>query len=244
MNADIILIERALLSTLDCLACGTPCFHIVLLHFFLFFARNRLLILSHRCIETMADERTAPTTKRNLEVVVNKRVSLSPGAEERPTKKVKKAAAPRKPKLTEQEALVKSAQQVEKKRQTQINSKLQWKNSFKALKGGTALRGARVEVTCNDPKVFEKISQNASIKKTKDRLSCSFKTDDEVDTLPLHGKSYRYNASEVRAPVSASLKDNTLTFTFQICHLLVSVAALSLTLVVVNISSNVYFYRL
>jgi hypothetical protein len=105
-------------------------------------------------------------------------------------------------------------QQVAKKLQTQINSKLQWKNSFKSLKYG-GVRGGRVEVTCNDPKVFETIFKNGTIKKTKDRLSWSFKTDDEVDNLPLHGKSYRYNSSELRAPVSASLKDNTPTFTFK-----------------------------
>ena len=106
--------------------------------------------------------------------------------------------------------------------QGQINQKLAWKSSYSSLKGSDATKGGRVEAVCGGPEVFKKIFAGATIKEAKDgKLSCAIKTEEEerkVD-LPFHGKSYRYNSSELRAPYTASLKDSKLTFSykFSIC---------------------------
>lgn len=98
-----------------------------------------------------------------------------------------------------------------------INDRLKWKNSYKYLKGGDT-KGGRVEVVCNEPEVFERIFEGATIKKGKDgKLSCSLKSEDDVHkcNLKFKGKSYRYGSSYLCAPYTASLKDNTLTFGFK-----------------------------
>jgi hypothetical protein len=78
-----------------------------------------------------------------------------------------------------------------------INDRLKWKNSYKYLKGGDT-KGGRVEVVCNEPEVFERIFEGATIKKGKDgKLSCSLKSEDDVHkcNLKFKGKSYRYGSS-------------------------------------------------
>lgn len=103
-----------------------------------------------------------------------------------------------------------------RKVQGQISSKLKWKKSYSAMKSGDTKKGGRVEVVCKHPEVFERIFRGANIKTGKDgKLSCSFKTDDEVYSLPFKGKSYRYNSAELCAPCSASFKDGALVFSFK-----------------------------
>jgi hypothetical protein len=113
---------------------------------------------------------TATSTKRALKDVSNATIS-----QEGSTKKHR---------TTEQdeEKQRKQMNGVIRKVQGQINAKLKWKNSFKQMKNNSDIKkGGRVEVVCNDPAVFEKIFDGATIKKGKDgKLSCSFKTDDEV----------------------------------------------------------------
>ena len=143
-----------------------------------------------------------PSTKRSLlEVLGNKKVAPA-------KKKARKN-------VNEAEILTKNVNKVKRAIQGQINAKLKWKNSFRRIKGTGVKKGGRCEVVCNDPKVFEEIFGADNIKKTKDKLSCSFKEDDEVYSLPFHGKEYRYDSAELRAPVTASLKDNALTFSFK-----------------------------
>jgi len=102
---------------------------------------------------------------------------------------------------------------VTRKVQGQISAKLKWKRSFSRMVG---TKGGRVEVVCKEPAVFEEIFKCATIKKGKDgKLSCAFKTDDEVAGLPFRGKSYPYSRAELRAPCSASLKDCALVFSFK-----------------------------
>ena len=145
------------------------------------------------------------TTKRAL-------TEVSSNQEAPPSKKTKKDTTS--DELTG-EALQKATSSVTRKLQGQINSRLKWKNSFRNLKHG-ALKGGRVEVVCNHPQVFEEIFGTAvKTSKDKTKLSCKFTTDDQVYELPLRGKSYRYNRTELCAPVSASLKDNTLVFSFK-----------------------------
>ena len=162
-------------------------------------------------LEETTTSKTMVTTTEAATSSIKRKVSLSPETNKVPPAK---KARTTKSKLTEEEALNKAVGQVSRKLQAQIKSKLEWKNSFRALKNG-ATRGARVEVTCNDPKVFEEIFKFTTVKKTKDRLSCSLKTEDEVDDFPFSGKSYRYNTSVLTAPISASLKENTLTLSFK-----------------------------
>lgn len=105
---------------------------------------------------------------------------------------------------------------VTRKVQGQIGAKLKWKSSYKAMRNNDTKKGGRVEVVCQHPEVFERIFEGADIKTAKDgKLSCTFKTDDEVFSLPFKGKSYPYNSSELRAPCSASFKDGALTFSFK-----------------------------
>jgi hypothetical protein len=149
--------------------------------------------------------KTTTSTKRAL-----KDVSSATSSQEGSTKK---------PRTTEQdeEKQRKQMNGVIRKVQGQINAKLKWKNSFKPMKNNSELKkGGRVEVVCNDPAVFEKIFDGATIKKGKDgKLSCSFKTDDEVEELKFHGTDYRFNCATLRAPCSASLKDSALVFSFK-----------------------------
>ncbi|KAL7548677.1 hypothetical protein ACHAWF_013070 [Thalassiosira exigua] len=102
--------------------------------------------------------------------------------------------------------------------QNLVNEKLKWKSSFQRLKGG-GKQGARVEVACTEPEVFERIFKGAEIKRGKDgKLSWAVNTDEEVQeyrNFPFKGKSYRYNSSELVAPCAASLKDGKLTFRFK-----------------------------
>ena len=148
----------------------------------------------------MTDVVSKASTKRTLKDVSN--------GEERATKKVR----PNK----DEEKIRKTMNSVIRKVQGQINAKLKWKPSFKQLKNTDNTKGGRVEVVCNDPEVFERIFGDA--KKGKDgKLSCSFKTDEEVEDLPFNGKTYRYNRAELRAPCSASLKDSALVFSFKFC---------------------------
>ena len=111
-----------------------------------------------------------------------------------------------------------AANKVIRKVQANIKAKLKWKNSFCSLKDGNC-KGARVESVCNSAEVFEEIFKNrmgGTIKTSKDgKMSCSFKTDDEVKRMEFSGPSYRYNSAVLRAPFTASLKDNTLTFGFK-----------------------------
>jgi hypothetical protein len=96
--------------------------------------------------------------------------------------------------------------------------KLKWKNSYRNLKGGRT-QGARVEAVCTSPEAFEEIFKNrmgGTIKTSKDgKMACSIKTCDEVKNMQFSGPSYRYDASELLAPFTASLKDNTITFGFK-----------------------------
>lgn len=104
--------------------------------------------------------------------------------------------------------------------QSQINAKLEWKNRYRNLKDSMR-KGARVEVACSDPALFESLFEGAMIKKGKDgKLSTMVKTEEEwikVKKLSpkLNGRKYRYNASFIEAPISASLKDCSLTFSFK-----------------------------
>ena len=117
--------------------------------------------------------------------------------------------------------LQKAADALTRKLQGQINEKLKWKNSFRNLKGTYDKKGARVEVVCSDPSVFEKIFEGGIVKKAKDgKLSCSVKTEEEWEKVEnlchkLQGKGYRYNNSYLAAPFSASLKDSALVFSFK-----------------------------
>lgn len=111
------------------------------------------------------------------------------------------------------------AGKVMRKIQSEINSKLKWKNSFRNLKGENNFKGARVEVVCSYPEAFEEIFKNrmgATIKTSKDgKMSCSMKTNDEVKEELFSGPSYRYNSAVLNAPFTASLKDNALVFGFK-----------------------------
>jgi hypothetical protein len=102
--------------------------------------------------------------------------------------------------------------------QNLINDKLKWKDSYKRLTRNFEKKGGRIEVVCSEPEVFKRIFEGAAIKEGKDgKLSCSLQTDDEVENcnLPFKGKSYRYSCSYLCAPITASLKDGTLTFGFK-----------------------------
>ena len=102
--------------------------------------------------------------------------------------------------------------------QAQINLKMKWKNSYRSLKGGD-VKGARVEAVCNSPEVFEEIFKNrmgGAIKTIKDgKMSCSIKTDEDVEEMEFSRPSYRYNSASLKAPFTACLKDNTITFGFK-----------------------------
>lgn len=122
------------------------------------------------------------------------------------------------PKIMDAAELQSAAHKVIRKLQAQINLKLKWKNSYCSLKGG-GTKGARVEAVCSNPEIFEEIFgkwMGGKVKKSKDgKMSCSFKTDDEVKESQFSGPSYRYNQAELTAPFTASLKDNTITFGFK-----------------------------
>lgn len=123
----------------------------------------------------------------------------------------------KRPKKTEEdpEKLHKMKNGIFHKIQGQINSKLKWKSSFIGMKGTDTTKGGRVEVVCNDPGIFHLLFEGSTIKEAKDvKLFCTFKTEDEVDSLPFHGKLYRYNSTSLRAPCSVSLKDSALIFSF------------------------------
>ena len=123
------------------------------------------------------------------------------------------AVAPKK----SEAALEKMTKQTIRTIQQCMNEKLKWKNSFRNLKDGNT-KGGRVEVVCSDPEVFERIFDGAPIKYGKDgKLSFSMQTEEEASKceLPFKGKSYRYNSSVLRAPYSASWKNDTLTFSYK-----------------------------
>ena len=126
------------------------------------------------------------------------------------------AAAPKK----SEAALEKMTKQTIRTIQQCINEKLKWKNSFRNLKDGNT-KGGRVEVVCSDPEVFERIFDGAPIKYGKDgKLSFSMQTvcklrRRRVNVKQFTGKSYRYNSSVLRAPYSASWKNDTLTFSYK-----------------------------
>lgn len=113
--------------------------------------------------------------------------------------------------------IVSQSTSVTRKVQGQISSKLKWKpKTFPYMKGTGNTKGARVEVVCKHPHVFEHIFRGTAIKKGKDgKLSCSFKTQDEVYRLPFHAPSYRYSSASLRAPCSASYKEGALIFSFK-----------------------------
>mmetsp|Transcript_24862 Transcript_24862/g.59895 ORF Transcript_24862/g.59895 Transcript_24862/m.59895 type:complete len:206 (-) Transcript_24862:170-787(-) len=121
------------------------------------------------------------------------------------------------PKKKDDATIEKLANKTVKSIQGLINGKLKWSNTFRNLKDGNK-KGGRVEVVCTDPEVFERIFKDATIKKGKDgKMSCSAKTDGEAENwnLPFRGKSYRYDASYLHAPLSASLNGGTLSFSFK-----------------------------
>ena len=122
------------------------------------------------------------------------------------------------PKKMDDAQLRDAADKTIRKIQAQINLKLKWKNSYRSLKGGD-VKGARVEAVCNSPEVFEEIFKNrmgGAIKTSKDgKMSCSIKTDEEVKEMEFSGPSYRYNSASLKAPFTACLKDNTITFAFK-----------------------------
>jgi hypothetical protein len=174
--------------------------------------------------EVKASAVATTNTKRPLEDVVNTTSAANIKKNQNAVAELMKAPAAKKAKKTtssvsDEAKLEKAANGVIRKIQGQINARLKWKNSFKAMKNSDVTKGGRVEVPCPDPAVFEKIFQgHADIKKGKDgKLSCTFKEEDEVSSLPLHGKSYRYNSSELRAPCSATYKDHAITFSFKFC---------------------------
>lgn len=102
---------------------------------------------------------------------------------------------------------------VTRKVQGQIRAKLKWKSSYEAMRTKDTKKGGRVEVVCQHPEVFGRIFEGTDIKTAKHgKLSCTFKTDDGVFSLPFKGKSYHYHLSKLRAPCSASFKDGVLTF--------------------------------
>lgn len=139
--------------------------------------------------------------KRALQDVSNNQAS---------NKKLKKI-----PTLSQIESQVTS---VRRKVQGQINAKLKWTNSMAGMKRTDVKKGCRIEVVCKHPQVFQRIFGDATIKTGKNgKLSCSFKTDDEVYYLPFEGKKYRYSRAELRAPCSASFNEGALVFSFKYC---------------------------
>jgi hypothetical protein len=122
------------------------------------------------------------------------------------------------PKKMSDEEVKQAANSVIRRINSEIKSKMQWKPSFKGLKGG-GVKGARVEVVCNSPEVFDEIFKNqmgATVKTSKDgKKTCSMKTDEEVKEIPFSSPDYRYSYSELKAPFTASLKDNALVFGFK-----------------------------
>ena len=175
---------------------------------------------------------SASNKKRPLEDVSNSDdVVAAAAADNTSTKKAKKApAVAKKPKKAKTDTAAADAAKLEKaangvirKIQGQINSRLKWKNSYKAMKYNSDItKGGRVEVPCASPEIFEKIfsgiSATAPIKSGKDgKLSVAFKDEDQVSSLPLHGKSYRYNSAELRAPCTATYKEHAVTFSFKFC---------------------------
>lgn len=123
----------------------------------------------------------------------------------------------KKAKTVDPEKIATLATSVTRKIQGQISAKLKWKKSFARMKGG-ATKGARVEVVCQHPEVFEYIFSDATIKTGKDgKLSCTIKDEDEVYSLPFKGKSYQYSSASLQAPCSASFKDGALVFNFKYC---------------------------
>ena len=146
-------------------------------------------------------------------IIKNPPTGINNTATSTTTAAVAPAAAPKK----SEAALEKMTKQTIRTIQQCMNEKLKWKNSFRNLKDGNT-KGGRVEVVCSDPEVFERIFDGAPIKYGKDgKLSFSMQTEEEASKceLPFKGKSYRYNSSVLRAPYSASWKNNTLTFSYK-----------------------------
>lgn len=167
-------------------------------------------------VENVSEIKASTTSKRSLEDIttnIQENTSVAELLKAPATKKPKKAP------ISDEAKLEKAANGVIRKIQGQINSRLKWKSSFKMMKQNPDItQGARVEVPCNDPAIFEKIFQGATIKQGKDgKLSCTFKENDQVNALPVHGTSYRYSSAKLRAPCSATYKDHALIFSFKFC---------------------------
>lgn len=130
-----------------------------------------------------------------------------------------KAAAPPAKKARKKKAKVfdleKETNKVIRAVNGQISSRLKWKSSYKAMCRSGSVKGCRVEVPCAHEAVFEEIFGSDTIKRKGDKLSCSLKDQDDVWDLPFKEKSYRYNSAEIRAPISASLNECKLTFSFK-----------------------------
>lgn len=161
-----------------------------------------------RLLEHIHQGKCSPTNKRAASCSENDKTEDDNG----PLKKKAKVTL-RKP--LEGEELQKRITFRRQKLNKQIDNRLAWKSSFRYMSN---VKGSRVEIECSEPEVFTAIFDdgNDSIKTTGAKLIRTFKEDDEIEEMGLHGKTYRFGAhAYLKAPATATLNDGKLTFTFK-----------------------------